>query len=65
MVRFARGDRAAIGFHDIPTDAHGRPLQTEHDLGGYRSAGCVRQSNDDARFLWDWAPVGTPVNVVY
>ncbi|MGD9798717.1 MAG: L,D-transpeptidase, partial [Acidimicrobiia bacterium] len=64
MVRFARGARLAIGFHDIPKDRHGRPLQTEDDLGGYRSAGCVRQSGADAVFLWGWAGVGTPVFVV-
>lgn len=65
MVRFARGERLAIGFHDIPRDAEGRPLQREDDLGGYRSAGCVRQSSADAAVLWDFAHVGTPVIVVY
>lgn len=65
MVRFARGSRLPIGFHDIPRDANGRPLQREDDLGGYRSAGCVRQSTADANYLWDWAPVGTKVVVVY
>jgi hypothetical protein len=65
MVRFAWGQKLAIGFHDIPRDAQGRPLQTEDDLGGYRSAGCVRQATADAIYLWDWAPVGTTVVVVY
>jgi hypothetical protein len=65
MVRFAHGDAAAIGFHDIPLDGNGRPMQTENDLGGYRSAGCVRQSHADAAFLWDWASVGTTVVVTY
>ena len=65
MVRFARGDKLPIGFHDIPRDANGRPLQREDDLGGYRSAGCVRQGSADAIFLWDWAPIGTTVVVVY
>lgn len=65
MVRFARGERLAIGFHDIPQDANGRPLQREDDLGGYRSAGCVRQSSADAAVLWEFAQVGTPVVVVY
>jgi hypothetical protein len=65
MVRFAHGDAAAIGFHDIPLDGNGRPMQTESDLGGYRSAGCVRQAHVDAVFLWDWASVGTTVVVTY
>lgn len=65
MVRFTRGERLAIGFHSIPRDANGRPLQTEDDLGGYRSAGCVRQADADSERLWDFAPVGTKVVVVY
>jgi lipoprotein-anchoring transpeptidase ErfK/SrfK len=65
MVRFTRGERLAIGFHAIPRDAFGRPLQGEDDLGGYRSAGCVRQADADSERLWDFAPVGTKVVVVY
>ncbi len=64
MVRFAHGRGAAIGFHSIPTDLRGRPLQSEAELGSYRSAGCVRQKNIDAEFLYAWAPVGTKVVVV-
>lgn len=62
MVRFARGRRLAIGFHSIPTDRRG-PLQTEAQLGTFRSQGCVRQRLSDAQFLYDWAPLGTPVFV--
>ena len=65
MVRFAHGSSLAIGFHSIPRDARGRPLQSEDELGGYRSAGCVRQADADSERLWDWAPVGTKVVVVY
>ncbi|MDQ3385692.1 MAG: L,D-transpeptidase [Actinomycetota bacterium] len=65
MVRFTRGETLAIGFHSIPRDAFGRPLQSENDLGGYRSAGCVRQADADSERLWDFAPVGTKVVVVY
>ncbi|HTN99450.1 MAG TPA: L,D-transpeptidase [Microthrixaceae bacterium] len=64
MVRFAHGSGAAIGFHSIPTDLRGRPLQSEAQLGSYRSAGCVRQRNIDAAYLYAWAPVGTKVVVV-
>ncbi len=64
MVRFARGRTLAIGFHSIPRDLRGRPLQTEAQLGSYRSLGCVRQSVSDAVKLWDFAPIGTKVVVV-
>lgn len=64
MVRFAWGRTAAIGFHSIPVDGRGRPLQTVAELGQYRSAGCVRQRNDHAAWLYKWAPVGTKVVVV-
>lgn len=64
MVRFARGERAAIGFHEIPVNASGKPLQTKAQLGTPLSAGCVRQATPDAKALWRFAPVGTPVVVV-
>jgi lipoprotein-anchoring transpeptidase ErfK/SrfK len=65
MVRFAHGDRLSIGFHGIPRDGSGRPLQNEDDLGGYRSAGCVRQAGNEAAFLYDWAQIGTTVVVLW
>ena len=65
MVRFARGEKLAIGFHGIPRDANGRPLQGDDDLGGFRSAGCVRQSDADAAYLYEWAPIGTTVVVLH
>ncbi len=65
MVRFTRGETLAIGFHSIPRDAFERPLQSENDLGGYRSAGCIRQADADSERLWDFAPVGTKVVVTY
>ncbi|MEM9606997.1 MAG: L,D-transpeptidase [Actinomycetota bacterium] len=64
MVRFAHGRRLAIGFHSIPVYSSGRPLQTEAELGQYRSAGCVRQRLPQARQLYDWADVGTTVVVL-
>jgi hypothetical protein len=63
FVRFAQGDRAAIGFHDIPVD-DGRPVQTVDDLGTPQSHGCIRQRRTDAVALWRFAPVGTTVVVV-
>ncbi|MFC7495038.1 MULTISPECIES: L,D-transpeptidase [unclassified Nocardioides] len=62
FVRFAQGDRAAIGFHDIPVD-DGEPVQTEAELGTPQSHGCIRQKESDAVALWDFAPLGTTVVV--
>jgi lipoprotein-anchoring transpeptidase ErfK/SrfK len=62
MVRFAHGEKAAIGFHDIPVD-DGRLVQTRGQLGTPQSHGCVRQWRPDARALWSFAGVGTKVVV--
>jgi lipoprotein-anchoring transpeptidase ErfK/SrfK len=62
FVRFAHGDRAAIGFHDIPVD-EGRPVQSVDELGTPQSHGCIRQQRADAIALWDFAPLGTTVVV--
>ena len=62
MVRFAHGEEAAIGFHDIPVN-HGRLVQTRAELGTPQSHGCIRQWRPDAKALWSFAPVGTPVVV--
>lgn len=62
MVRFAHGERAAIGFHDIPVDG-GDLVQTRDDLGTPQSHGCIRQWRPDARALWDFAALGTTVVV--
>jgi len=64
MVRFAQGSTMAIGFHAIPRDLKGRPIQAQSDLGNFRSAGCVRQSDSNALILWNFAPLGTRVVVV-
>jgi lipoprotein-anchoring transpeptidase ErfK/SrfK len=63
MIRFAKGRNLDVGFHSIPENSHGRPIQSEKELGSYRSHGCVRQSKPDAAHLWDWAPQGTTVVV--
>jgi lipoprotein-anchoring transpeptidase ErfK/SrfK len=64
MVRFAQGERAAIGFHDIPRDHGGDLVQTRDQLGTPLSAGCVRQWRPDAVALWRFTDVGTAVVVV-
>jgi len=63
MVRFAHGQQAAIGFHDIPYK-DGDLVQTPSQLGEPLSSGCVRQARPDAKALWEFAPLGTPVEVV-
>ena len=64
MIRFTWGRSLAIGFHSIPRDRYGRPIQSEAQLGQPLSAGCIRQRDADAAALWNWAPVGTKVVVV-
>jgi L,D-transpeptidase catalytic domain len=65
FVRFAQGDTgAAIGFHDIPVGNTGDLVQSLDQLGTPQSHGCIRQEQDDAIALWDFAPEGTEVVVV-
>jgi L,D-transpeptidase-like protein len=64
MVRFAWGNTGtSIGFHSIPTK-HGQAIQSASTLGDPASHGCVRQSKDNAEFLFSWAQDGTIVNVI-
>jgi hypothetical protein len=62
FVRFAHGDNAAIGFHDIPVD-DGHLVQGVEELGTPQSHGCIRQRRADAKALWRFAPLGTTVVV--
>jgi hypothetical protein len=63
FVRFTEGPNgAAIGFHDIPID-DGDLVQTVDQLGTPLSHGCVRQEREDAIALWEFAPIGTEVDV--
>jgi hypothetical protein len=63
FVGFAWGRTTDIGFHGIPIDRAGNQVQGDAQLGTYASAGCVRQNQMTARFLYDWAPMDTPVVV--
>jgi lipoprotein-anchoring transpeptidase ErfK/SrfK len=63
MVRFTHGERAAIGFHDIPVK-DGEKVQSRSELGTALSGGCIRQWRPDAKALWEFAPLGTTVVVV-
>jgi lipoprotein-anchoring transpeptidase ErfK/SrfK len=63
MVRFAHGNNAAIGFHDVPVK-DGKLIQTRAQLGTPESHGCIRQWRPDAQALWRFAPLGSKVVVV-
>jgi lipoprotein-anchoring transpeptidase ErfK/SrfK len=63
MVRFASGKHSAIGFYDIPARKDGSLVESRSQLGTPQSAGCIRQWITDAKALWEFAKVGTPVVV--
>jgi lipoprotein-anchoring transpeptidase ErfK/SrfK len=63
MVRFASGDHAAIGFHDIPARSDGTLVESQSELGTPASSGCIRQWITDARALWEFSRVHTSVVV--
>lgn len=65
MVRFAKGQRAWIGFHDIPRTYDGKLWHTRAELGTpIGKGGCPHLAKPDAKFLYKWAKVGTRVVVV-
>lgn len=68
MVRFVRpgtwGNRWSYGFHSIPRYPDGEPMQTEDELGYYRSGGCVRQADHKAAALFAWAEIGITVHAI-
>jgi lipoprotein-anchoring transpeptidase ErfK/SrfK len=65
MIRYYKTPRNNhIGFHAIPVRRDGSRIMSVSELGVARSSGCTRQSDQDAYFLWNWAPVGTKVVVL-
>lgn len=77
MVRFAWGfndPTASIGFHTIPIYYQDNPerdakkgdrMTGKEELGlPVASGGCVRQSDEDADFLYHWAEIGDTVVVL-
>jgi len=68
MVRFVRpgtwGNQWSYGFHSIPRYPGGQPMQTEDQLGTWRSGGCVRQADHKAEALFAWADIGTVVHAI-
>ena len=65
MVRFAHGHTTNIGFHQIPYDSAGRPIQSTKQLGHpVPGGGCVRSGATDAEWIYRWAGIGTTVVVL-
>ena len=65
IIRYQKTKIGAIAFHGIPRHIEdGSAYQTDKELGSRLSGGCQRQANLDARFLWDFADVGTTVVVI-
>jgi LysM repeat protein len=52
------------GIHALPIQANGKRLW-EGYLGRPVSFGCIILSTQNAKTLYNWAPVGTPVDVVW
>jgi LysM repeat protein len=52
------------GIHALPIQNNGQRLW-EGYLGQRVSYGCVILSTENARTLYNWAPVGTPVDIVW
>ena len=64
MTRFAIGRNGGnIGFHEIPI-RNSKPMQTVDELGAFKGSGCLRSSTQDARFIYQWATLGTKVVVI-
>jgi hypothetical protein len=63
-LRFAISARGnPIAIHGIPLRPDGSPLQGDDQLGTPLSHGCLRMKQSEAKFVWDWSSVGTPVVV--
>ena len=52
------------GIHALPINRYGQVLWSGL-LGRPASFGCVIMATDQARELYNWAPIGTPVQIVY
>ena len=63
FVGFAWGSTTDIGFHGIPLEPDGTPIESDAQLGQPLSSGCVRESQLMAKVVYDWTPEGTTVVV--
>lgn len=64
FVGFTYGNTTDVGFHGIPLEPDGTPIQSDAQLGTPRSHGCVRQSQATSKLMWSWASMGTTVVVM-
>lgn len=56
--------RRGIGIHELPEWPNGYKEGEDH-LGTPVSHGCIRLGVGDAKFVYDWAEIGTPVKIIY
>ncbi|HWR07375.1 L,D-transpeptidase family protein [Sporomusa sp.] len=50
---------------DIPWGSYGiHGTSAPWSIGSFASHGCIRMRNHDSEELYEWVPVGTPVNIV-
>jgi lipoprotein-anchoring transpeptidase ErfK/SrfK len=52
------------GIHALPIQANGQRLWAGY-LGQRVSFGCIILGTQNAKTLYNWAPVGTPVDIVW
>ncbi|HEX4493968.1 MAG TPA: L,D-transpeptidase [Acidimicrobiia bacterium] len=63
-LKFAPVAHGVVDIHGIPLARNTmQPIEPDALLGTPESHGCVRMNQDAAHFVYDWAPVGTPVVV--
>ena len=68
MPLFMQFRKGGYGIHALPSLANDRGVfwtEALNHIGSPRSHGCVRLLPDDAVFTYDFADVGTPVQVVW
>jgi len=64
MVRFWKPSNASpVGFHSLVYDSSGNVVDADK-LGQPVSHGCVRMPFEGAEFIYNWAPMGTKVQVI-
>lgn len=63
LVRFGHGRQSGGAFSDIPARRDGTLTESQTQLGTAVSTDTIRQWITDAKALWEFASVGTPVVV--
>lgn len=67
MPQWMHFKAGGYGIHALPSLANDKGVywrEALNHIGTRRSHGCIRLLPDDAKFAYDWAPIGTPV-IVY